>query len=543
MLRLFRSRLGLSFVFGFSMILLSSMLLLTLVSLKMLRNFASSTISLNKEAIKKQTEHLLVYGVDSQAGNYSAILQQAAVLSSTLAKEAEYLLEHKEKYGEFNINNDEKLSLYPNHLYSNDVSGKLSVIYSGEEYITPQIQRKINTLSHLDPLLINAKNSSPFYSATYVVINDGISRYYPNVHYAPNLPPMDEYDYFRDEYYFIVTPEQNPKRETLWTKPVEDMTGKGLLVTVSSPVYGAGEVFKGVVGIDVDLSALVDDILGNKNTINSKHYRGEFHFLIDKQADVISLPFNRLEMFGLEAVDPKTFTIGQVLQRSFLKSSYSKIREIAHKAIEQDNGFDRLIFKNESYSIAYHKIAATNWILGIIIPDHELLDSIRKTESAMTIIHSSMIYHFLVIASLFLIIIFIGTMYHFNKRLLQPIMVLIDFTKNFTIEKISPVEIKQHGEIKELAISFNKMISELKNTTVSRDKLQDALDNIKTLKGLLPICASCKKIRDDEGYWNQIESYVQENSEAKFSHGMCPECMDQYYPLVKRGRSNGVGPR
>ena len=61
------------------------------------------------------------------------------------------------------------------------------------------------------------------------------------------------------------------------------------------------------------------------------------------------------------------------------------------------------------------------------------------------------------------------------------------------------------------------------------DALQEALANIKTLRGMLPICASCKKIRDDSGYWNQIEAYVQAHSDAVFSHGICPDCAKQLY--------------
>lgn len=60
--------------------------------------------------------------------------------------------------------------------------------------------------------------------------------------------------------------------------------------------------------------------------------------------------------------------------------------------------------------------------------------------------------------------------------------------------------------------------------------LQNNLKEIKTLKGFLPICASCKKIRDDKGYWNQIESYIQAHSEAEFSHSICPECTKELYP-------------
>jgi len=77
-------------------------------------------------------------------------------------------------------------------------------------------------------------------------------------------------------------------------------------------------------------------------------------------------------------------------------------------------------------------------------------------------------------------------------------------------------------------------ITERKELEKEREKiisdLQDALSKVKALSGLLPICASCKKIRDDKGYWNQIESYIRDHSEADFSHGLCPDCLQKLYP-------------
>ena len=68
-------------------------------------------------------------------------------------------------------------------------------------------------------------------------------------------------------------------------------------------------------------------------------------------------------------------------------------------------------------------------------------------------------------------------------------------------------------------------------------ELKQALSVVKTLSGLLPICAHCKKIRDDKGYWTQIESYVRSHSEAEFSHGICPECAQRLYPeFVEKSR-------
>jgi len=68
-----------------------------------------------------------------------------------------------------------------------------------------------------------------------------------------------------------------------------------------------------------------------------------------------------------------------------------------------------------------------------------------------------------------------------------------------------------------------------------RDNLQVALAKVKTLSGLLPICAHCKKIRDDKGYWNQIEAYIRDHSEADFSHSICPECAKNFYPEFYKG--------
>jgi CheY-like chemotaxis protein len=60
-------------------------------------------------------------------------------------------------------------------------------------------------------------------------------------------------------------------------------------------------------------------------------------------------------------------------------------------------------------------------------------------------------------------------------------------------------------------------------------ELRTALDKLKTLSGLLPICSKCKKIRNDKGYWEQIETYISHHSEAEFTHGMCHECMEESY--------------
>jgi hypothetical protein len=88
------------------------------------------------------------------------------------------------------------------------------------------------------------------------------------------------------------------------------------------------------------------------------------------------------------------------------------------------------------------------------------------------------------------------------------------------------------AELVESNIKLKEENTERKKAEEVREKLvhelQEALAQVKQLSGFLPICASCKKIRDDKGYWNQIETYISNHSEAEFSHGLCPDCAQKY---------------
>ena len=118
------------------------------------------------------------------------------------------------------------------------------------------------------------------------------------------------------------------------------------------------------------------------------------------------------------------------------------------------------------------------------------------------------------------------------------IMVSIQFDQLLTIQMINSItftifalalsRITFYYQLREFKARM--VIEEKSNEIETRNReLQSAMANIKTLSGLLPICAHCKKIRDDKGYWNQIESYIRDHSDAEFSHGICQDCLQKYY--------------
>jgi hypothetical protein len=106
-----------------------------------------------------------------------------------------------------------------------------------------------------------------------------------------------------------------------------------------------------------------------------------------------------------------------------------------------------------------------------------------------------------------------------------------------------------HGRVfvsggRRLRIQTIRDISERKRAEAEKERLitelQQALGEVKTLSGFFPICASCKKIRDDQGYWEQMEAYIMARSQAQFSHCICPECAKRLYPELVDAEGNVI---
>ncbi len=88
-----------------------------------------------------------------------------------------------------------------------------------------------------------------------------------------------------------------------------------------------------------------------------------------------------------------------------------------------------------------------------------------------------------------------------------------------------------HSEELRARVEVGKRVVELQNDLAGQiTKLEDALEHIKRLQGILPICMHCHKIRDDQESWRRLEEYIQAHSEAQFSHSLCPECLEKFYP-------------
>jgi two-component system, OmpR family, response regulator VanR len=132
-------------------------------------------------------------------------------------------------------------------------------------------------------------------------------------------------------------------------------------------------------------------------------------------------------------------------------------------------------------------------------------------------------------------IFFAGRKHFLTAERLQIIDLLLSSFETAVTHKLRLEE--ANTVLKELNEKLVNEIAERKKAEREKEgligQLRQALAEVKKLSGLLPICASCKRIRDDKGYWQQIEGYIRDHSEADFSHGICPECAKKLYPDIQ----------
>ncbi len=186
----------------------------------------------------------------------------------------------------------------------------------------------------------------------------------------------------------------------------------------------------------------------------------------------------------------------------FSQKSINLYSDIMLKAI---NGM-RGMTQTGSTAIVYEYISECSWGLIVTQDSRELYSGLYEKLWKIGILYF-IIYLFTLTGFYLIMNPLAGRMLIYSSELEEKIR-----------EKTSVLE-EEIGERKRSEKEKEAVISDLKI----------AMEKIKKLQGLLPICAGCKKIRDDKGYWNQIEVYIRENSEADFTHGICPDCLAKYY--------------
>lgn len=219
---------------------------------------------------------------------------------------------------------------------------------------------------------------------------------------------------------------------------------------------------------------------------------------------------------------PTRFDPGAALSRTILNGKISSplIQALSRQRTVISQGVD---YRDKAVLTVSELLSPMDWIILVKMDQSEAFVAIHKAGNLIAAVTASLILISVVIA------------WVVSRNITRPILYLTRMTKKIAQDGLL-IEIEQNtnDEIGELTSSFNEMIKKRKTVEEEREnivvELQKAIAEVKVLRGILPICSICKNIRNDEGYYEQIENYIHKHSGVDFSHTICPNCMKKHYP-------------
>ncbi len=350
------------------------------------------------------------------------------------------------------------LSALPQGSWDNPNDEPGSIFIPARPEIPDSIYLELNAIKQVDFIAPSLMEENPNIIAIYFGSRQGVTLYYPNIDLAAIVPP--DFDITKRTWFTAAEPSQNPDGDFVWSEPYQDAALHGLVVTNSMPVSDSLGRFRGVVGIDVQLTSIT-------KLVSSIHL-GEtgYAFLIDSKGRVIAMPDTGLSDFGLGREDVESENVPP----SILSKVPLEVFQILDKMTTHQSGLRTIQLNGEEKYIAYRYIPSVGYSLGFVVPVSEMQAVLQTTmerseeQARNTILQISgaalVILALSVLASLWL-----GT------SLTSPLVSLTGTAGKLAEGDLSAESgIRSRDEIGLLAGTFNTMAGRLRETIGSLEQ-------------------------------------------------------------------------
>ncbi len=450
-----------------------------------------------ENSVKSQTEEQLTHAISHEADDTDQLFSAARDNLLKLADYRAQLETQSATLGEGAYwDARAKLLKLPDGQYGNLSSEAASVFLPSNMILDDKVLTDLNTSAFLDFSAPEILKTQPQIVAVYYISALGSTRYYPNINLATVVPA--DFDALSQPFYTIADPQNNPERIPRWTTPYQDPAGTGLIVTASAPVYNTDGIFKGVIGLDMQLARISENI--------SKIKLGEtgFSFLIDNSGHILVMPPEKYAIFGLE---PEKVPVNESPKETILGHGSKDLQAIMARMTKGSSGLSTIAIDGVETYVAFTSINTPGYSLGAIVPVSELDTTIVASREEIQKEYASTLQ----IAKFILIGLLVGAILlslGIGQIITTPLTRLTQ-----TVGKISSGDlsaramIDSQDEIGTLAGTFNQMADQLNETLSGLE--QRVADRTKALTASSEVSRRLSTILDQKQLVTEVVEQVQ----------------------------------
>ena len=406
-------------------------------------------------AVEAEATRRLTSLVNETARSDDLIFARVGAEALAMAHYAAYLYQHPDLFPEF-LRGGTPLERTPEGHLVNDPDTPVGVFVPRSASMPQELWHEVGLISHIDPLMAALYGRTPHVMRLWIITASRITRMYPN----PGLGHPDsaigpDYDLTQDIFYTMAHPAQNPELLPVWTPPYTDPLDGGLMVTAAIPVTTPDGGFLGVVGADVLVEMVNDDIASIE-----KELAGSYAFLTDSQGNLVIATEQAQQNLGISLQPGQP---GQAVQAHLAGSDLAALVADPHETGPgAENGVLRIDVSGREMLITYAPLPATGWTLFLAQPVSEIMVSAAQTTKTIASIRNQLIRQGLGGLLVLLVVIIMVTTWA-AKTITRPVPALIEGTRKIAEGELDyRTKISTRDELGLLADGFNDMADRLK---------------------------------------------------------------------------------
>ncbi|MBI4759896.1 MAG: GAF domain-containing protein [Chloroflexota bacterium] len=405
-------------------------------------------------------EEQLINTINNETSRANIAFNNAVSQVEGVAHQLELLQEEKNALGNGSYwDASVRLTRYSDGQYFNSRYSPSSVFVPSTVELTEGIIQELNVAAYLDFSAPFVLENNPQITAIYYTDNRGIIIYYPNIRLGESLP--HNYDATAQPTFRVATPLFNKNRAARWSFPRQDPAGRGLVVSVSVPVYFKDE-FLGVVTADFQLAKIAEQINSIKVGTNG------YAFLVDSDGHIIAMPPQGYELLGLQ---PELLAMNEEPKQTIFNGNLPfELQQIANRMTAGGSGIATTEINGVEHFVAYAPLANRSFSLGLIVPVDELVQPVAATRALITTqvrgtLRSAVVIFVILLAGAVAVSMGLG------QLIASPILRLTQ-TANQILEGnlAAQADIRSKDEIGTLAQAFNAMTARLRGMLEGLEK-------------------------------------------------------------------------